>query len=110
MRRTKLALTVKLLTILSLVAFVHAAEASDPPGSAASSSSSKGLGRVIGENEVAVIEAGGDSPGVMIGSRVYSLNDEAFGGKIIKITDEKITIKFKDKEKNYKVGDLVENK
>jgi len=87
--------------------------ANSAQASNSSSSSRGGLGRLIEPNEVVHIEiekdvSGADTSGVLIGSRVYYLNDEVFGGKVIKLTDDKVTIKFKDHTKSYRVGDRVE--
>ena len=69
-----------------------------------------GLGHLIEPNEVAHIEMEKDHPGAMIGSRIYYINDEAFGGKVVEIADNNVTIKFKDHTKSYRVGDMIDEK
>ena len=85
-----------------------APNAASPQGS--SSPGSGGLGHLVEPNEVVCIEMEKDNPGVMIGSGIYHVNDEAFGGRIVAISKSEITVKFKDKKKNFGVGDFVAEK
>lgn len=51
-----------------------------------------------------------NKPVVMICGKLYSIGDPLSVGTIIKISPEKITIRFKNSEKEYSVGDSVSKK
>jgi len=44
---------------------------------------------------------------VLISDKLYGLNEYVCGGKIINISQGNVTIKFKNEEKSYKVGDTI---
>lgn len=48
------------------------------------------------------------NPSVIIGGETYGLNDFACGGKIIGIFSNGLVVKFNGRERNYRVGDLLE--
>jgi hypothetical protein len=48
-------------------------------------------------------------PTIMIGEEVYSLGDAICGGTIVNISSDRVTIKFQDIEKQYKIGNLIQN-
>ena len=58
---------------------------------------------------VSILYTSKGKPFVIIGGKSYHLNESVDGGKIIKFTPEAITIKFQDREAEYRVGDIISN-
>ncbi len=56
---------------------------------------------------VSILYTSKGKPFAIIGGKSYHLNESVAGGKIIKFTPEAITIKFQDKESEYRVGDII---
>ena len=44
---------------------------------------------------------------VIIDGNIYSLNDDIYGGKIINITQDEVTIQFQDKQEVYRAGETI---
>ena len=48
-----------------------------------------------------------ENPSVIIGGKVYYLKEFVCGGEIIDISPDKLTLRFKDRVINYKVGSVI---
>lgn len=72
-----------------------------PSASSQYSSESKAM-------KVEGIMCSGAKPLVVIGGSVYGLHDIVNGGEVTAIEPYKVTIKFKNKNKTYSMGELIE--
>ncbi|MBW2044705.1 MAG: hypothetical protein JRI96_07435 [Deltaproteobacteria bacterium] len=53
------------------------------------------------------VEFSAENPSVAVGGSIFHLNDFVCGGEITYISHDKVTIKFKEGEKDYTVGDII---